>query len=54
MKVTQCLALVPWLVLLTVGLFIVGVVFWMAGTVKTRDETRHFADVLGVDAGASK
>jgi len=48
------LKLIPWLVFLTVGVFAAGVVFWVAGTVNTRDATVKFADAIGVSSSASR
>ncbi len=48
----RCLKLVPWLVILTSGVFAAGIVFWVTGTVQARDATVAFANALGVSSAA--
>ncbi|GBF93778.1 hypothetical protein Rsub_06110 [Raphidocelis subcapitata] len=53
-RIARCLKLVPWLVFLTVGVYAVGVVFWVAGTSQTRDATLALAAAVGVDGAATR
>ena len=42
------------MVFLTAGVFITGAVFWLWGTIETRDATVQLASTLGVDPAAAR